>query len=387
MAEVRKAHRQLTAALPQPSVLYYSLKANPHPAVLRQLAALGCRAEVSSPGELHAALHAGFRPGEVLYTGPGKRDADISGALHAGVAEFSVDSPVALRQLAGIARRHDVRPRALLRVNQPLPPEGAGLAMTGGPSQFGADLAWIRERPEQFQGDAHARVRGLHLYMGSNLTSRSALLATFSYALDTARQVREALRRDLPVTDLGGGFGAPYARPGPLGDFGGLREPLRRLLDDRRPGWRSPHRRVAFESGRYLTAACGRLVTRVLDVKVSHGRRVVVVDSGVHHLGGMSGLSREHEIEPVLRTTGSRPPHPGPTLVAGRLCHPRDRWAIGTSLPEVVEGDLLAVENVGAYGLHASLTLFHAHPMPLEIVVDGGRELERSRIGVHRERC
>lgn len=388
LAAVSDAHRRLVGSLPGPATLLYSLKANPHPAVLGRLAALGCHAEVSSPGELRAALQAGFPADGALYTGPGKRDEDVAGALAAGVRQFSVDSPHALDQLDRLGRAAGTRVRALLRVNPPVPPAGAGLAMTGGPSQFGADLAWVLERPELFADREHAELAGLHLYMGSNLTRVDALLAVFRYGLDVVRRIETALGRRLPVIDLGGGFGAPYAVPGALPRFDALRSRLDALLEEGLPGWPDGERRVVFESGRYLTAGCGRLLTRVLDVKRSQGRRVVVLDTGVNHLGGMSGLRKEDRIEPRFQCGDD--PHtsavPDGTIVAGPLCHPLDVWTRDARLPDVAVGDLLTVPNVGAYGLHAGLALFHCHPMPLEVVLDGEREVARGRYVLGRER-
>jgi diaminopimelate decarboxylase len=71
IAELRRSFALLREALPSPSTIYYSLKANPHPDVLTTLCGLGANAEVCSVGELDAATAAGFQPGQVLYTGPG----------------------------------------------------------------------------------------------------------------------------------------------------------------------------------------------------------------------------------------------------------------------------------------------------------------------------
>jgi diaminopimelate decarboxylase len=391
LAAVRRAHQQLTHSLPDGATLLYSLKANPHPVVLRQLAALGCQAEISSPGELDAALQAGFPAAGIFYTGPGKRDEDIARALAAGVREFSVDSPNALDQLDRLGRAAGTAIRALIRVNPPVPPVGAGLAMTGGPTQFGVDLGWLLEQPRLFESREYAQVAGVHLYMGSNLSQESALLAMFQYGLDVVRQTEEALGRRLAVVDLGGGFGAPYAADGELPRFGSLKSRLSTLLRENLPGWPEGERRVVFESGRYLTASCGRLLTRVLDVKRSQGRRIVVLDAGINQLGGMSGLNLEKRIEPQFRVDGKPGPpagdqHRDGAIVAGPLCHPLGVWTRDGCLPDLAVGDLVTVPNVGAYGLHLALALFHCHPMPLEVVVDGGREIDRSRICLGRER-
>ncbi|KPI31703.1 Orn/DAP/Arg decarboxylase 2, N-terminal [Actinobacteria bacterium OV320] len=139
LAVVRSAYARLRSWLPEPSELYYSLKANPHPAVVSTLHELGCRAEVSSPGELDAALQAGVPAHDILYTGPGKRDEDLDRALEAGVRGFAVDSVHGVGQLDRAAARHGVNVAYLLRVNPGGGSRGAGLRMTGDPSAFGAD--------------------------------------------------------------------------------------------------------------------------------------------------------------------------------------------------------------------------------------------------------
>ncbi|HWH00944.1 MAG TPA: type III PLP-dependent enzyme [Pilimelia sp.] len=394
LAEVRAGTARLRAALPAGSALYYSLKANPHPMLLRELRELGTRPEVCSPGELDAATDTGWPAADVLYTGPGKRDADLAYALSRGVREFSVDSPAGLAQLAAAARARRTEARALLRVNGDQPGPGQGLAMTGVTSQFGADLGWVLAAPTRFASRPGAEVVGLHLYMGTNMTTVDDLLAQFALSLRAAVRIGAALRPHgvrLRVLDLGGGFGAPFARAAGGVDLAGLGPRLSDLLDAELPGWRAGDPALVFESGRYLVAAAGTLLVRVLDAKRSHGRQVVVLDAGINHLGGMSGLRRLPPLTPdlvALPGVGPRShgpsdtgPVPGgagrgapvPTLVAGPLCTPLDTWARQTPLPPLRPGDLLAVPNVGAYGLYASLVAFLGHPLPVEVVLDGAR--------------
>lgn len=402
LSVIRSAHARLLSWLPEPSKLYYSLKANPHPAVVATLHGLGCRAEVSSPGELDAALEAGVPSHDILYTGPGKRDEDLDKALKAGIRGFAVDSVHGIGQLDRAAARHAASVTYLLRVNPGGGSRGAGLRMTGDPSAFGADAEDVLAGPERYTGGAHARISGLHLYLATNITDQDALGNSFSEAITVAGTLREAIGVSLHTIDLGGGFGAPYARAGALPDYPGLAERLARELDEALPGWRQQAPAVAFESGRYLTATCGRLITRVLDVKNSHGQRVVILDAGINHLGGMAGLRRVPPLHPdVVRPheaaaehTGTGEPGgegaaapPGPAMICGPLCTPLDTWARSHPLPVVAPGDLLAVPNTGAYGLHASLALFLGHPAPLEVVTDGDRVLRSDRLAFVRRPC
>jgi diaminopimelate decarboxylase len=377
------AHRSLTADLPTPHTLFYSLKANPLPALARRLARLGCHAEVSSRGELDVATEAGFGPDRVLYTGPAKRPADVEAAIATGCRAFSLESGHDARLVHTAAARADVTVRGLIRLNVDESLSGVGMAFGGTASAFGTDLSRVLAGLDAYRFADHLRVDGVHLYLAGNVHDENALTQTLVTAAEAAQSVVKA-GLPLAVVDLGGGFGAPYARPGAHLRYPGLSRSLADALDRTLDGWRTGRPALWFESGRYLAGPAGTLVVRVADVKESLGRRFVVVDSGIHHLGGMAGLGRlpMFQVEPV--TAGPAGPVRD-TRVVGELCTPLDRWAIQAALPVSLRpGDLLTVPNVGAYGLTASLLGFLSHPAPLEVVVDGGAVVEAGRIELRR---
>jgi diaminopimelate decarboxylase len=385
LAAIRRAHADLRRSLPDPSVLYYSVKANPHPLVVAQLARLGCRAEVSSVGEVDVAVESGFAPEHVLLTGPGKTAQTLGHALDRGVTHFSVDSPADLARLGELAADRDMLVDCLLRINADERVPGMALTMTGTASQFGADAAWVADRPELFRVSGGARVRGLHLYMGTNLDDENALMSQFEVAVRLADRLGARLGPFVEV-DLGGGFGAPFAHDRDRPRFATLARRLTDLLDGHLTGWRAGGPRVAFESGRHLVADSGVLLCRVVDVKPSKDETFVVLDAGINQLGGMSGLRRVPRIVPdAFRVDagddGNRPAERMPVAaVVGPLCTPLDTFSRGVELPRLGIGDLVRIPNVGAYGLTASLLAFLGHPPAVEIVVDGDDVLSASRL-------
>lgn len=377
LEEVRRAHADLRRGLPDEAVLYYSLKANPHPDVVAELLELGCRGEVSSPGEIRAALAAGADPADLLLTGPGKTEELVALALDAGLTRFSVDSPRDLAQVEALAADRDLAVDALLRVNADEPVAGAGLAMTGVSSQFGADASWVVREPGRFRG-----VSGLHFYMGTNLVNEDVLVRQFEVGLSLAARLEEAVG-EVTEVDLGGGFGAPFGRAGRRPQLPGLAVRVAGVLDERLPGWRRAAPRVAFESGRYLVAGSGTLVSRVVDVKESKGEVFVVIDTGINHLGGMAGLRRIPRILPdVAPADGDAEPRE--SVLAGPLCTPLDVFGRGSELPSLEPGELATIPNVGAYGLTASLVAFLGFDPPVEVVLDGEEVVSASRLALGR---
>ena len=158
-------------------------------------------------------------------------------------------------------------------------------------------------------------------------------------------------------------------RPGwRASDLGDVTRTLRHVT--RRPEFKGAE--LWFESGRYLLASAGTLLATVTDVKISRGRTYVLLDTGIHHLAGMSGLRRILRPAISLRRVGAEAGDDAQAFdLAGPLCTPLDCLARGLegSLPDV--GDVVAIPNVGAYGLTASLVGFLSRPAPTEVVCRG----------------
>ncbi|MDT8911859.1 type III PLP-dependent enzyme [Amycolatopsis sp. PS_44_ISF1] len=376
---VAESRDQLFGLLPEGFRLYYALKANPHPEIARELRSGGCRAEISSTGELANALAAGFEPDEILYTGPGKTNGELARAIAAGVRLFSVESLSDLRHVGAVAERHGVTASCLLRVNTTQGNASSGIRMMGRPSQFGIDAETLPSLMPALKSVAGARVAGAHFFTMSNAQDEDSLLGEYEFVLQSAAQLHQEAGLPLEFLDLGGGFSSPYAVPGPRTDYPKLRAGLEVLLDLYLPGWRAGEVELACESGRYLSGSSGSLLAGVVNVKDSRGQRFVILDAGINTLGGLSGLGRllpaAVGIEEEGTETGS---------LVGPLCTPGDALAKAAKLPELAAGDVVTVPNVGAYGVTASLISFLGRPAPTEVVVRGGDVVSVSRLDYQR---
>ncbi len=375
LAAVTRQVQSLRGALPAGSSLFYSFKSNPLPGLARQAHLDGCRAEITSEGELAAACTAGFDMSQALFGGPGKTRQELQAALEAGVRWFSCESFVDIKKLSDAAVEKQVSTQVLLRVNPTAPPS-ARLAMTGVESQFGWDESAL------LSPDAGQRihlpgvdVQGVHIYFGTQMAHVEAIADNTRRALTTAETVSSALNFTCRIINAGGGFPWPYALAGSA-DLPGLDSALAAVWDA------SPYRNQAalwFESGRYVSGSSGSLLTRVLDVKVSRSRTFVILDTGIHHLGGMSGLGRIARSPMTilnLSRAESSDSEPVTADIVGPLCTPLDSLARNVQLPSVEPGDILAIPNVGAYGLTASLLGFLSHTPPLELTHREGQEVE-----------
>ncbi|MCX4911491.1 type III PLP-dependent enzyme [Streptomyces sp. NBC_00878] len=378
---VAKARDDLFAALPDEVELFYAAKANPHPEILREMRAGDgrvCRAEISSTGELTAVLQAGFDGADVLYTGPGKTEEELTEALTQGVRLFSVESLGDLRRIGETAVRLGVTADCLLRVNNATGAAVTSIRMTGVPSQFGFDSETLPALAPELRDVPGTAIAGLHFFPLSNAKDEASLIAEFRHTIATAAALQKQLGVPFRLVDIGGGFAAPYAVRGERPVYTDLRDNLAAALDEHFPGWREGAPRIACESGRYLVSGSGTLLIGVVNVKESRGRRFLILDGGINTFGGMSGLGR---IMPVsVEPDEARGEAGVPASLVGPLCTPGDVLGRDVALPDIAPGDVLTIPNAGSYGPTASLLMFLGRPAPAELVVRGEELVSVSRI-------
>jgi diaminopimelate decarboxylase len=267
----------------------------------------------------------------------------------------------------------------LVRLNALGGVSGGGLRMTGSPSQFGVPVETLTHGTPLLASEGGTRPVGFHVFSATNLAGEAAVLAELRSNVVTAATAVN--RTDLvpELVDIGGGFGAPFATPGARPRYPGLRAGLAASLDEHLPGWRSGEPVVAVESGRHVVGGAGELLTTVLDVKVSGGRRFVLCDAGINALGGMSGLGR---LLPGNAQPAGQPADAAPVALVGPLCTPLDILSGSARVGNPAVGDVLAIPNVGAYGLTASLVSFLGRPLPAEVVVDGEAVVDARRLAL-----
>jgi diaminopimelate decarboxylase len=204
------------------------------------------------------------------------------------------------------------------------------------------------------------RLRGVHAHLASGLAA-SALLDSGVHVLDFARRWCERHGVRNPEFNLGGGMTVDYRRPCSPFDWTSYGQGLALAA---RTG-----ETLRLEPGRAVTAYCGWYITRVLDVKRSHGKAFAVVAGGTHHLRtpAAKGHDQPFVVMPVASWPHgwSRPAAAADRVtVVGQLCTPKDILARDVRVTRLRAGDLLAFGLAGAYAWNISHHGFLMHPEP-----------------------
>lgn len=369
LADLAAHARSVRAALPGRVELYYAVKANPAPEILRALAPHVCGYEVASGGELaHVRRAAPELP--IAFGGPGKTEAELRLALESGVHRIHVESESELRLLVALAERMSARlpgggrPEVLLRVNLPTGDqalEGAALTMGGRPTPFGLDPDRLVACLPLLAGGP-LRLRGIHAHLASGLDAPAQLALA---ARITAWAGETAARHGLPLDEvnIGGGMRVDYADPGRRFDWAAYGEGLAALAG------RYPDTVLRIEPGRALTGYCGWYVTEVLDVRHSGGEAFAVLRGGTHHLRTPAARQHDQPFTVLPRQEWHRPwPRPGahgePVTLTGQLCTPKDVLARRVPVARIRAGDRVAFAMAGAYAWNISHHSFLMHPAP-----------------------
>jgi diaminopimelate decarboxylase len=359
---IRSAYRAIDDAFAAyPHAIHYAMKANSTLAIVRLLRSLGSRVDANSRGEVEVAERAGFAPAEIVFTGVGKTHDELEFAVARGIGTINAESAGELDRIAALACGLGREARVALRVNPDIDAQSHPNISTGLQiNKFGVPLQDAREIYRDRRGRTGLRFVGVHVHIGSQITTVEPLRRSAESLVSLALQLRDD-GFQLEHVDLGGGVGIAYERRPiitPAEHAAAVIPELRRIGLP-----------VVLEPGRSVVGYAGALVARVTDTKrFPDGRRFAVLDAGMGELIRPALYGSYHHIVPVR-------PRPGPDAlwdVVGPICESSDVFARERMLPPLEVGDLVALLDAGAYG-SVMASNYNRHLLPPEALVDEER--------------
>jgi diaminopimelate decarboxylase len=363
---LRQRTRTLDAAFVGiPHTLCYSVKANSNLSLLAFLSRLGCGFDVVSGGELERVLRADHRAASrVVFSGVGKTREEISLALRSGILLFNIESEAELEVLLECASRLRKKAHMAVRVNPNVDAKTHPYITTGlRQHKFGIPIEEAARLYTLVSRHKYVQAAGVSVHIGSQITS----VAPFGEAMERVAVLVAQLKsagHDIRFVDAGGGLGISYQGKAP--NFAkyvkryaqAVMKPLRKL---------DIH--LLLEPGRVLIGPAGVLLTSVIYTKTNRGKRFVIVDAAMNDLLRPALYSAHHEIIAVVRDKSRKLRK---VDIVGPVCESGDFLARDRTLPEMRNGELLAVLDAGAYGTVLGSN-YNTRPRPAEILVENRR--------------
>ena len=350
---VRDNYRAFAHALPDTRV-FYAIKANPAPEVLRLLASLGSCFDAASVVEIEMALAAGATAERISFGNTIKKERDVARAYQLGVRLFAVDCMAEVEKIARVAPGSKVFCRILCDC------DGAEWPLS---RKFGC----VPEMATDVLEHAHRlglEAYGVSFHVGSQQTNTEA----WDIALASASAIfRECAERGihLRMVNLGGGFPARYLKPVPGVESYG--DAIFRALS-RHFGNRLPE--TIIEPGRGMVGDAGVIEAEVVLVsKKSEQDEVRWIYLDIGKFGGLAETMDE-SIRYPIRTVRDDDAM-APCVLAGPTCDSADVLyeKVPYMLPVSLEiGDKVLIEGTGAYTTTYSAVAFNGFP-PLKSYV------------------
>lgn len=353
--------------------VYYAGKAFLSTAVARWVTEEGLNVDVCTRGELEVALAAGVEPANIGFHGNNKSVDEIERAVQVGIGSIIVDSAIEIERIAAVAVRTGAVQRVLVRVNNGVHAETHDFLATAHEDQkFGMTFADAEVAVARIRELPGLEFVGLHCHIGSQIFG----VAGFRESASRVLELHEKLLAggDIPLLNLGGGFGIAYTSvddPTPIEQLAA--EIVTAVAEGcAARGIALPS--LAFEPGRAIVGTAGVTLYEVGTTKE------VRLDSGASRLyvsvdGGMSDNARTALYGAQFSARlASRIGSGGPALarVVGKHCESGDIVVDHEYLPaDIAPGDLLAVPATGAYCASLSSNYNHV-PRPPVVAVSGG---------------
>lgn len=357
--------------------ILYSLKANPNPAVGQILAESNLGVCVSSIQELDFALIAKFLPSNITFGGPGKTLKDLETAIIANVGIIDIESEQELKITEILGKSLKRKIKVTIRINPRQGTEYAGEIMSGIPSKYGFDEEELIERLKGIKYK-YLEIMGIHAHLGSQILDYSSILNHYKNIAIFSKKVSSELNFELKIINFGGGLGVPYSiDQAPLNlDFLGrsVKITLDSIFPDQKPLF-------FIEPGRYLVAESGIFLTTIVDKKKSRGVNFLITDSGISGFARAAMPWAQQHICSIL--TKSKLPRIGIYKIVGRSCLLSDVLCEEAKLPDPDIGDIIAVNNAGAYGYTMSMLYWASLTMPAEVMLYNEKyRIIRDRLGI-----
>jgi len=363
---IRRNYLEFKERLPRVQV-YYAAKANPEPEIIETLYGLGSSFDVASLSEFNLVFEVAradmplqneqdFVWRHIIYANPVKK-VDSLRELNLYKPLLTYDSIEEMRKI----REHSPDAGLLLRIKV-----DDKKSVVKFSNKFGIEPENAIGLMGQTLGEG-VKVEGLSFHVGSQCNDPNQYIRALQNCSEIFReaekreyQIGETFTRGYPVklVDIGGGF--PVRYNGSEHDFRDLANSLSRELDRLFP---QEEFDILAEPGRFIVANAGTLVSGIMLAK-HEGRKVPTyhIDDGIYQT--FSGVIYDHQ-HPTFKSlkSGKRkrsfvfgPTCDGIDAIAGN--NPYIESLTPAILPHLEAGDLIVVENMGAY-TNASSTNFN----------------------------
>ncbi len=372
MNYILNKYQHLKSCFPWENVrLFYAMKANFNPHMLKIMKENDFCLDTVSPAEVILAKKLGFDSQNILFTANNMTDHEMEVVKAQGVL-FNIDS---LSRLEAYGKSYNGS-KVCVRINPDVQAGENDKVVTGGHlSKFGVLLEDV-PKVIAIAKENNIKIVGLHEHTGSGISDTGKVFQSMENLLNI---VNPTDFPDLEFIDFGGGFKARYEPEEKLIDYKEFGKKAVELFDKACEKY-GKKLSMYFEPGKYTVAEGGCMVVQVNTVKNNKGRLIVGTNSGFPHLIRPVFYDAYHHVVNLSNPKGETYVYD----IFGNTCESGDCFAKEREIQEIRIGDYLAIMNAGAY-CRSMASEYNLRPLPAEYIVYNEEVLTSKRRLSHEE--
>jgi diaminopimelate decarboxylase len=340
-------------------LICFAVKSNTNINIIREIKKLGLGADVVSIGELIVALKSGINPNKIVFSGVGKTSKEISFAIEKKILLINAESLSEIKEINRIAKLKRKNIKVGIRLNPNTDAKTLSQISTGKKeNKFGVNKNTYYKIVKFCQNSKNIDLKCLSVHIGSQILSHKP----YEKMLQTVSQILTKTNHKFDFIDLGGGMGISYTNKSEKLNYKKYNDAILKFLKTHKV-------KIIFEPGRSIVGNMGTLITKVIYIKESDKKNFVILDAAMNDLMRPALYGAFHKTLPVVKSNKvSKKIYE----FVGPICESTDKFIALKNFQKLNEKDLIAICDVGAYGMSLSSN-YNLRLKPTELLIRGSK--------------
>ena len=347
-------------------LICFAVKSNTNVNLIREIKKFGLGADVVSLGELMMALKAGIKPNKIVFSGVGKTSSELNFAINKKILLINAESLSEIMEINRLAKLRNKKVRVGVRLNPNTDAKTLNQISTGKKeNKFGVNKNTFHKIVNFCKSSKNIDLKCLSVHIGSQILDHKP----YGKMLEAVSRILDKTNHQFEFIDLGGGMGINYSDKNKTLNYKKYNTAINNFLKKHKV-------KIIFEPGRSIIGNTGMLISKVIYIKDSGRKKFIILDAAMNDLMRPALYGAFHRTLPVIKSNKiSNKPYE----FVGPICESTDKFITLKKFQKLEEKDLIAICDVGAYGMSLSSN-YNLRPKPIELLIKG------SKINVIRKR-
>ncbi len=340
-------------------LICFAVKSNSNVNLINEIKKFGFGADVVSIGELMIAIKAGISPKKIVFSGVGKTSKEIDYAIDKKILLINAESDSEIREIERIAKKKKIKVQIGIRLNPNTDAKTLDQISTGKKeNKFGVNDKTFLELVNYCKNSNHLNLICLSVHIGSQILDHKP----YEKMLRAIDKIINKVDHRFKFIDLGGGMGISYDNKSKKLNYKKYCIAIKKFLKKHKS-------KIIFEPGRSIIGNAGTLISKIIYIKKNEKKFFVILDAAMNDFIRPALYGARHKTLPSIKINiKSKKTYE----FVGPICESTDKFTTLTNFQELKEKDLIAIGDVGAYGMSLSSN-YNVRPKPIELLIKGSK--------------